>query len=54
LSSHHQSLSGTLRNLVGLKKPLKVEQLNQTVKILVHNGPSWSAEQQSSKLLVGL
>ena len=37
-----------------LKKPLKVEQLNQTVKILVHNGPSWRAEQQSSKLLVGL
>jgi hypothetical protein len=37
-----------------LKKPLKVEQLDQTVKILVHNGPSWRAEQQSSKLLVGL
>jgi len=37
-----------------LKKPLKVEQLNQTVKILVHNGPSWRAEQQSSKPLVGL
>jgi excisionase family DNA binding protein len=35
-----------------LKKPLKIEQLNQTVKILVHNGPSWRAEQQSSKLLV--
>src|SRR6201997_5272281 len=27
-----------------LKKPLKIEQLNQTVKILVHNGPSWRAE----------
>ena len=37
-----------------LKKPLKVEQLNQTVKILGHNGPSWGAEQQSSRLLVGL
>ena len=37
-----------------LKKPLKVEQLNQAVKILVHNGPSWRAEQQSSKFLVGL
>ena len=37
-----------------LKKPLKVEQLNQTVKILVHDGQSWRAEQQSSKLLVGL
>ena len=37
-----------------LKKPLKVEQLNETVKILVHNGPSWRAEQQSSKPLVGL
>ena len=41
-----------------LKKPLKVEQLNQMVKILVHNGvhngQSWRAEQQSSKLLVGL
>jgi excisionase family DNA binding protein len=37
-----------------LKKPLKVEQLNQTVKMLVHDGQSWKAEQQSSKLLVGL
>ena len=37
-----------------LKKPLKVEQLNQTVKILGHNGPSWGTEQQSSRLLVGL
>ena len=27
-----------------LKKPLKVEQLNQAVKILVHNGPGWRAE----------
>jgi DNA-binding LytR/AlgR family response regulator len=32
-----------------LKKPLKVEQLNQTV-----NGPRWRAEQQSLKPLVGL
>jgi DNA-binding NarL/FixJ family response regulator len=37
-----------------LKKPLKVEQLNQAMKILAHNGPSWRAEQESSKLLVGL
>ena len=37
-----------------LKKPLKVEQLNQTVKILVHNGPSWRAEQQNLKPLAGL
>ena len=37
-----------------LKKPLKLEQLNQAVKIFVHNGPSWRAEQQSSKPLVGL
>ena len=36
-----------------LKKPLKVEQLNQAVKILVHSGPGWSAEQESSKSLVG-
>ena len=36
-----------------LKKPLKVGQLNQTVKILGHNGPSWGAEQESSKILVG-
>jgi excisionase family DNA binding protein len=34
-----------------LKKPLKVEQLNQTVKILLHDGKSWRAEQQSSKLV---
>ena len=27
-----------------LKKPLKVEQLNQTVKILLHDGQSWRAE----------
>jgi excisionase family DNA binding protein len=27
-----------------LKKPLKIEQLNQTVKILVPNSPSWKAE----------
>src|SRR5271166_5763554 len=37
-----------------LKKPLKVEQLNQTVKILLHDGQSWRTEQQSSKLLMGL
>jgi DNA-binding NtrC family response regulator len=37
-----------------LKKPLKVEQLNQTVKILVHNGSSWRAEQQNLKPLAGL
>ena len=37
-----------------LKNPLKLEQLNQAVKIFVHNGPSWRAEQQSSKPLVGL
>jgi len=37
-----------------LKKPVKVEQLNQAVKILVHNGPGWMAQQESSKLLVGL
>src|SRR5262249_11401689 len=29
-----------------LRKPLKDEQLNQTVKILVRNCPSWRAEQQ--------
>jgi len=37
-----------------LKKPLKVEQLNQAVKLVVHNGPNWRAEQESSKPLVGL
>jgi hypothetical protein len=26
-----------------LKKPLKIEQLNQTVKILVHNRLSWES-----------
>ena len=26
-----------------LRKPLKVEQLNQTVKILVHNGLNWES-----------
>ena len=36
-----------------LKKPLKVEQLNQAVKILVHSGPDWRAEQESSTSLVG-
>jgi excisionase family DNA binding protein len=37
-----------------LKKPLKVEQLNQTVNILGHKTPSWTTEQQSSKPLAGL
>jgi hypothetical protein len=37
-----------------LKKPLKVEQLNQAVKMVARNGPNWRAEQESSKLLVGL
>ena len=37
-----------------LKKPLKIEQLNQTVMILGHKRPSWTAEQQSSKAPVGL
>jgi excisionase family DNA binding protein len=37
-----------------LKKPLKVEQLNQTVKMLMRDVQSWRAEQQNSKLLVGL
>ena len=37
-----------------LKKPLKIEQLYQTVKILGHNRPSPGLEQQSSRLLVGL
>jgi excisionase family DNA binding protein len=37
-----------------LKKPLKVEQLNQAVKMVMHNGPNWRAEQESSKLPVGL
>jgi excisionase family DNA binding protein len=37
-----------------LKKPLKIEQLYQTVKILGHNRPSRELEQQSSRLLVGL
>ena len=37
-----------------LKKPLKVEQLYQTVKLLGHNSPSWELEQQSSRLLVRL
>jgi excisionase family DNA binding protein len=35
-----------------LKKPLKVEQLNQTVKILGHKTASWRAAQQSSQPLV--
>ena len=37
-----------------LKKPLKVEQLNQAVKMVVHYGPNWRAEQESSKPLIGL
>jgi CheY-like chemotaxis protein len=37
-----------------LKKPLKIEQLYQTVKILGHNRPSRGLEQQSSRLFVGL
>ena len=37
-----------------LKKPLKVEQLNQTVKFSGTQRPSWRAEQQISKPLVGL
>jgi DNA-binding NarL/FixJ family response regulator len=37
-----------------LKKPLKIEQLNQALKLVVHNDPSWRAEQESSRLLVGL
>ena len=37
-----------------LKKPLKIEQLYQTVKILGHNLPVRELEQQSSRLLVGL
>ena len=37
-----------------LKKPLKVEQLYQTVKILGQNAPSWGLEQQSSRLPLGL
>jgi excisionase family DNA binding protein len=37
-----------------LKKPLKIEQLYQTVKILGHNRPSRELEQQSSRLLVWL
>ena len=37
-----------------LKKPLKVQQFYQTVKILGHNVPSWGAEQQNSRLLVKL
>ena len=37
-----------------LKKPLKIEQLYQTVKILGHNRPGRGLEQQSSRLLVGL
>ena len=37
-----------------LKKPLKIEQLYQTVKILGHNRPSRELEQQSSRLFVDL
>jgi len=37
-----------------LKKPLKIEQLYQTVKILGQNAPSWGLEQRSSRLPLGL
>ena len=37
-----------------LKKPLKIEQLNQAVKFLVPHGPSWRGEQDNSKPLVDL
>jgi excisionase family DNA binding protein len=37
-----------------LKKPLKIEQLYQTVKILGHNRPSRGLEQESSRPVVGL
>jgi len=37
-----------------LKKPLKIEQLNQTVKVLGLNGPSWRAERQNLQPLAGL
>ncbi len=37
-----------------LKKPLKVEQLNQTVKILGHKTPKLESSQQSLKPLLGL
>jgi excisionase family DNA binding protein len=37
-----------------LKKPLKIEQLNQTVKILGHHASNRGTESQGSKLLVGL
>ena len=37
-----------------LKKPLKIEQLNQTVKILGHHTSNRGTEAQGSKLLVGL
>ncbi|HSZ80597.1 MAG TPA: response regulator [Chthoniobacterales bacterium] len=37
-----------------LKKPLKIDQLNQTVKILGHHTSNRGTEAQGSKLLVGL
>jgi len=37
-----------------LRKPLKVEQFNQAVKMVVQNGPNWRAEQKSSKPLVDM
>ena len=37
-----------------LKKPLKIEQLNQTVKILGHHASNRGTEPKGSKLLVGL
>jgi excisionase family DNA binding protein len=36
-----------------LKKPLKIEQLNQTVKILGHHASNRGTELQGSRLLVG-
>ena len=37
-----------------LKKQLKIEQLDQVVKFLMHKSPSWRAEQDNSKPLVDL
>ena len=37
-----------------LKKPLKVQQLYQTVKMLGHDVPSWGTEQQNSRFPVKL
>jgi len=53
---HSQILDRILQvsQVTFLKKPLKIEQLNQAVKMVVHNSPNWRAEQESSKPLVGL